>query len=148
MGGQRSKENADKPVYVVDSRDGLTESCTGRFCDEDIHTIHFNVAFVVNATDVLPLMDELCSAKEHQFKGYPGGLEPAQSFKHNQITILESKIGFLNPREMTHRYYRYGQGNAVELDLICEYLFKAEGYKDILPKPVEKTLAGEEEEKR
>lgn len=143
--GPRSQENADKPVYVVDSQDGLTESCTGRFCDEDLHVIHFNVAFVVNATDVLPLMDELCSAKEHQFKGYDGS-EPAQTFKHNQITVLESKIGFLNPREMTHRYYRYGPGNAVELDLICEYVFHAEGYKGIVPKPVEKTLAGEEEE--
>jgi len=143
--GQSGKENADRPNYVLDSQDGLTESCTGRFCDEDLHAIHFNVAFVVNAADVLPLMDELCSAKEHQFKGYEGA-EPAQTFKHNQITVLESKIGFLNPRDMTHRYYRYGSGNAVELDLICEYIFKAEGYKELLPEPVKKTLAGEEEE--
>ena len=146
--GQKSNENADRPVYVVSDKDGLTESCTGRFCekDGDIHTIHFNVSFVVNATDVLPLMDELCSLKEHQFKGYKGQ-EPAQTFKHNQITVLESKIGFVNPREMDHRNYRYGQGNAVGLDLICEYLFKVKGYKGLLPEPVLKTLAGEEEEK-
>ena len=145
--GQQSKENADRPVYVVSEKDGLTESCTGRYCGEDIHTIHFNVAFVVKATDVLPLMDELCSAKEHQFKGYPNGQEPAQTFKHNQITVLESKIGCVNPREMTHRNYRYGQGNAIELDLICEYVFKTKGYQELLPEPVKKTLAGEEEKK-
>lgn len=146
--GQQGKENADRPNYVVTSQDGLTESCTGRFCekDGDIHTIHFNVSFVVKATDVLPLMNELCSEKEHQFKGYPDGKEPAQTFKHNQITVLESKIGFLNPREMTHRYYRYGEGNAVELDLICEYLFKVKAYQELIPEPVQKTLAGEEEE--
>jgi hypothetical protein len=147
--GQKSNENADRPVYVVTDKDGLTESCTGRVCDKEkgLHTIHFNVSFVVKATDVLPLMDELCSAKEHQFKGYPYGKEPAQTFKHNQITVLESKIGFVNPRETNHRYYRYGEGNSVELDLICEYLFKAEAYKDLVPEPVKKTLAGEEEEK-
>ena len=149
-GGQKSSgENADRPSYVIDSKDGLTESCTGRFCekDGDIHTIHFNVAFVVSATEVLPLMNELCSAKEHQFRGYPDGQEPAQTFKHNQITVLESKIGFVNPREMTHRYYRYGEGNAVELDLICEYVFKTKGYGEMIPDPVQKTLDGEEEEK-
>jgi hypothetical protein len=145
-GGQSSRENADKPMYVLSANEGLSESCTGRLCKiDDLHVIHFNVAFVVNATDVLPLMDELCSVKEHQFKGYDG-TEPAQSFKHNQITVLECKTGFLNAQDMTHRYYRYGQGNAVELDLICEYMFKAEGYKEILPEPVRKTLAGEEEE--
>ncbi len=147
-GQTSSGENADRPTYVIDSKDGLTESCTGRFCekDGDIHTIHFNVAFVVSATEVLPLMDELCSVKEHQFKGYPYGQDPAQTFKHNQITVLESKIGFVNPREMTHRYYRYGEGNAVELDLICEYVFKKKGYEELIPKPVQNTLDGVEEE--
>ncbi|MBN2313237.1 MAG: hypothetical protein JXM79_04865 [Sedimentisphaerales bacterium] len=147
--GQTKSENADRPVYVLSDKDGLTESCTGRFCDKEkgLHAIHFNVSFVVKATDVLPLMDELCSAKEHQFMGYPDGKEPAQTFKHNQITVLESKIGFVNPREMNHRNYRYGEGNAVELDLICEYLFKVEAYKALVPKPVQDTLDGVEETK-
>jgi hypothetical protein len=144
--GQTGRENVDRPTYVLTSKDGLSESCTGRFCGDDIHVIHFNVAFVVSATDVLPLIEELCSAKEHQFKGYPAAQEPAQTFKHNQITVLESKMGFLDPRDMTHRYYRYGQGNAVELDLVCEYIFKKKGYEILLPEPVKKTLAGEDEE--
>lgn len=146
--GQKENENTDRPVYVVTDKDGLSESLSGRFCDEEkgIHTIHFNVSFVVNATDVLLLMNELCSAKEHQFMGYPDGKEPAQTFKHNQITVLESKIGSVNPREMNHRNYRYGEGNAVELDVICEYLFKVEAYKQLIPKPVQDTLDGVEEE--
>lgn len=149
-GQGQSKENADKPVYVLSTTDGLTESCTGRSSGEDAdnHVIHFNVALVVSASDVLPLMDELCSAKEHRFKGYPDGQEPPQTYKHNQITVLESKIGFLNPRDATHRYYRYGDDNVVELDLICEYIFNKKGYEALLPEPVKKTLAEEEEEKR
>ncbi|OHB73961.1 MAG: hypothetical protein A2Z25_05595 [Planctomycetes bacterium RBG_16_55_9] len=143
----QGKENVDRPTYVITANDGLTESCTGRLCGEDIHTIHFNIAFVVSASEVLPFIDALCSLKEHQFKGYPEGQEPAQTFKHNQITVLESKMGFLNPQDATHRYYRYGQGNAVELDLVCEYVLKKKGYETILPEPVKKTLAGEEEEK-
>lgn len=145
--GQTNKENADRPIYVIDSKDGLTESCTGRLCNDDINVIHFNVSFVVSATEVLPLIEELCSAKEHQFKGYKGQ-EPAQTFKHNQITVLESKMGFLDPRDITHRYYRYGPGNAVELDLVCEYIFKKKGYESLLPEPVKKTLAGEDQEKK
>jgi len=146
--GQSSKEDADKPMYVLSANDGLTESCTGRSSGEDAdnHVIHFNVAFVVSASDVLPLMNGLCSAKEHRFAGYDGQ-EPPQTYKHNQITVLESKIGFLNPRDMTHRYHRYGNDNVVEVDLVCEYIFNKKGYEAILPEPVKKTLAGEEEEK-
>jgi hypothetical protein len=147
QGQGQQRENADRPVYVLSSKDGLSESCTGRFSGDDLHVTHFNVSFVVNATDVLPLIEKLCSAKEHRFKGYPDGQKPEQTFKHNQITVLESKMGFLNPRDMTHRNYRYGQGNAVELDLICEYVFKKKGYEILLPEPALKTLAGEEEEK-
>jgi hypothetical protein len=145
--GQTNKENADRPIYVIDSKDGLSESCTGRLCGDDIHVIHFNVSFVVSATEVLPLIEELCSAKEHQFKGF-NGREPAQTYKHNQITVLESKMGFLDPSDINHRYYRYGPGNAVELDLICEYVFKVKGYKPLIPEPVQKTLAGEDEENK
>jgi hypothetical protein len=98
-------------------------------------------------------MKELCSAKEHQFRGYPDPNDPAQTFqpvqtfKHNQITILESKMGSINPNDMTHRYYRYGDDPVISLDLICEYVFDKEGYKDLIPEKVSKTLAGEDQEK-
>ena len=103
---------------------------------------------------VLPFMKQLCSAKEHQFRGYPDPNQPAQTFqpvqtfKHNQITILESKIGSISPNHMTHRYYRYGDESVVSLDLICEYIFDIEGYKKMIPKPVLNTLDGLDDENK
>lgn len=144
----QDRENADKPVYVLSATEGLTETCTGRFSEleGDIDVIHFNAAFVVGARDVLPFMDELCSGKEHQFRGYPDGTDPPQTFKHNQITILESKMSSPTLTDMTHRYYRYGQDNVVVLDLVCEYIFNKKGYAAIIPEPVKDTLAGLDEE--
>jgi hypothetical protein len=98
-------------------------------------------------------MKELCSVKEHQFRGYPDPndpvqtLQPAQTFKHNQITILETTMGSINPNDMTHRYYRYGDAPVVSLDLICEYIFDREGYEKIIPQPAEDTLNGIDENK-
>jgi hypothetical protein len=145
----KDKDEADKPVYVLKDADGLTESCTGRYSesesDGDIDVIHFNVAFVVSAKAVLPLMEELCSAKEHKFNGYPDGLEQPQTFKHNQISVLESKIGSVDPKALAHRYYSYGEDSVVELDLICEYVFNKKGYEEIKPESVKNTLAGEDQ---
>ncbi|MHC4426189.1 MAG: hypothetical protein ACYSYV_08840 [Planctomycetota bacterium] len=143
----KDKDEADKPVYVRSDAEGLTESCTGRYSesDSDIDVIHFNVAFVVSAKAVLPLMQELCSAKEHKFDGYPEGQEQTENFKHNQISVLESKIGSVDPKAIAHRYYSYGEDSVVELDLICEYAFNKKGYEKIKPESVKKTLAGEDQ---
>ncbi len=146
---KKTGEDADRPVYVRNEADGLSESCTGRYCNEEnknIDVTHFNFSVIVDTKSVLPFMKELCSAKEHQFRGYPDGNEPPQTFKHNQITILESEFGAINPNDMTHRYYRYGDEAVVSLDLICEYLFNVESYDILIPEPVEKTLKGEDEE--
>jgi hypothetical protein len=154
-GTQTTKqEEADRPAYVRTAKDGLSESCTGRYCTDDIDVTHFNFSVIVDTKSVLPFMKELCSAKEHQFRGYPDPnkpdqtFEPVQTFKHNQITILESKLGSINPNDMAHRYYRYGDETVVTLDLICEYIFNVEGYDKLLPEPVKKDLAGEGEEKK
>ncbi|MFC1604937.1 hypothetical protein ACFL5F_07915 [Planctomycetota bacterium] len=144
---QSQKEEADRPVYVRDKQEALSETCTGRFCGDDIHVTHFNFSLIVKAKSVLPLMKQLCSVKEHEFRGYPDGTDPPQAFKHNQITILESKIGSINPNDMTHRYYRYGDESVISLDLICEYIFDVGGYDSMVPEPVKKTLAGEDDEK-
>jgi hypothetical protein len=144
------QEEADRPIYIRDPKDGLAESCTGRFCNEenkDIDVTHFNFSVIVNTKSVLPFMKELCSAKEHVFRGYPDGNEPPQTFKHNQITILESKLGSLDLNNITHRYYRYGDETVVTLDLVCEYIFNVESYKSLIPEPVNKDLAGEDEKK-
>ncbi len=151
---ENKAENADRPRYIRDEGEGLSESCTGRYCSEEdgIHISHFNFSVIINTKSVLPFMKELCSAKEHQFRGYPDPndpnqtFEPVQTFKHNQITILESKMGSINPDDMTHRYYRYGDDPVVSLDLICEYVFNKEGYEILIPEKARKTLAGEDED--
>ncbi len=151
IGGRRTRqqdqEDSDKPLYVMSDSDGLTETCTGRYSktESPFDVIHFNVAYVVGAKDVLALMKKLCSAKEHKFTGYDDGQKDSpQTFKHNQITILESKIGAINPNDMVHRYYHYGEESVVELDMICEYIFNKEGYEPIKPDEVKETLAGED----
>ena len=145
---KKQSEDADRPAYVRDRKDGLSESCTGRFCSKDIDVTHFNFSIIVSTKSILPFMKELCSFKEHQFRGYPDGTEPPQKFKHNQITILESKIGSINPNNQTHRYYRYGDESVVSLDLICEYIFNIASYEILVPQPVLDTLAGKDEDKK
>ena len=144
---QQNDEESDRPAYVIEDRDGLTESLTGRYsvAEGAIDVIHFSITMVVAQKDILLFMQELCSAKEHQFSGYPDGSQPPQTFKHNQITILESKIGALNPDDMLHYYYRYGDDAVVVLDLICEYIFNNAGYEPIEPQAIKDTLASLDE---
>ncbi|MHC4117991.1 MAG: hypothetical protein ACYSWO_10835 [Planctomycetota bacterium] len=151
IGGRRAKkkdeEDSDRPAYVLTDKDGLTESLTGRLTEAEgaIDVIHFNVAVVVASKDILLFMQEFCSAKEHKFSGYPDGSQPPQTFKHNQITILESKIAPLNPNDMLHYYHRYGNDPVVELDLICEYIFNSQGCEPIKPQAIKDTIAGLDE---
>ena len=116
------RDDVDKPVYILTKDDALTESCTGRVSNDanNIDVIHFNVAVVLNIKSFLPFIQELCSAKEHKFRGFTGN-EPEQTFKHNQITVLETK--FRSVEEDPYSLYDYGEDVVVELDLICEYIF-------------------------
>lgn len=143
---QQSEGESDRPAYVIKlADDGLTESLTGRYSEGAIDVIHFNITMVVAAKDILPFMQELCNAKDHQFSGYPDGSQPPQTFKHNQITILESKIGALNPNDPLHSSHRYGDDTVVALDLICEYIFNNAGYDPIMPQAIKETLDGLDE---
>jgi len=143
---RNAKKSADdKPSYILSAQDGLTESYTGRFCNEDIDVVHFNLAVLVSADSVLPFMQKLCSAKEHKFKGWDGKLDPPQTFKHNQISILESNIKPIDTQnDPSHYLYRYGEDAVVELELICEYIFNKTGYNEIKPDAIVKELQGEE----
>ena len=162
----RERVTRDKPSYVLSIRDGLTDPWTVRTCNDDIDVMHFNVCVVVSAKEILPFMRQLCSAKRHKFKGFFGE-EQEQIFKHNQITILESKIrlvveggaeyegtrgfyeygeyeeygegaGGLYASKGIHDLYRYGEDAVVELELICEYIFNTKGYDEIKPELVKK----------
>ena len=128
----------DGPSYVLTVNDGLTEPWTGRLCNNDIDVVHFNVVVVVSTKAVLPFMQQLCSAKQHKFRGFFGESQE-QIFKHNQITILESRIGSVDREDKEHELYRYGEDAVVELDLICEYIFNKNGYNEIKPDSVKKT---------
>ena len=124
-------------------KDAMTTPCTNRFGDEAIDIVHFNLSVVVRNDYVVSFMKELCTAKEHRFYGYDGqGAE--QVLKHNQITILESKIMKVVHRNGRHNLYRYGEDAVVELDLICEYLLDKKGYEAIYPAVVKAYFADEE----
>jgi hypothetical protein len=140
--GTTQKTKGDRPSYVLSIGQGLTESCTGRYCNDDIDVVHFNVVVVVSAKAVLPFMKELCSGKQHKFKGFSGD-EQERPFKHNQITILESNIRSIDREDQTHSFYRYGDESVVELDLICEYVFNKKGYDEIKPESVKTALTGQ-----
>ena len=136
----KRKDDVDKPLYVNSNDDGLAESCTGRFTgvDSDNDVLHFNVSIAINIKSIMPFLKELCSAKEHKFRGFSGD-EPEQTFKHNQITVLESK--FLSAPDDPYSLYDFGDDPIVDLDLICEYTFNPDGYKEIKPATVTAAIA-------
>lgn len=141
-GSAQKTDSGDRPSYVFLIGQGLTEPCTGRYSNDDIDVIHFNMVVVVSTKAVLPFMQKLCSGKQHKFMGFSGnGRE--QIFKHNQITILESSIRSIDREDETHVLYRYGDDAVVELDLICEYIFNKKGYDEIKPLSVKTAPKGD-----
>lgn len=147
-GGARRAARRDKdkglPSFVTSAKDGMTTPCTGRYSNEEIDVMHFNLRLVLNAGDVLRFMQELCSAKPHTFRGYYGD-QPEQTFKHNQITVLETNIAPVDREGYEHELYRYGDNAIVELDLIGEYVLPRVGYDEIRPRQVIEDLTGEGE---
>ena len=132
----RSSQDADKPAYVWSEDEALTQSFTGRLSDESTDVVHFSFAVIVDAKEILPFMQQLCSAKEHTFKGWNGQLAEPQLFKHNQITVLESSETSIDPDREEHARYRYGEHTVMELNLICEYIFNRPAYIEIMPETV------------
>jgi len=129
----RERAAEDKPHYVLSVADGFCEPWTGRFSNDYIDVVHFNIAVLVSTKAVLPFMRQLCIAKEQKFRGFFDN-EPEQNYKHSQITILESKMEPIEQKdEKTHGYYRYGEDAVVKLDLICEYIFNKSAYDEIKP---------------
>jgi hypothetical protein len=123
----------ERPGYVLTIYDGLTIPCTGRVCDGDIDVVHFNVRVVVDSDAVLQFMQQLCSAREHIVRGSSGSTQGAKHAKHNQITILETRITPVVRGDEAHRLYRYGEDAVVELALVCEYIFDKKGYDELKP---------------
>lgn len=135
------RSDEDRPYYVLSLKDGLVKSCTGRVGDDQTDIVHFNVIVLVDVKHMLEFMNELCSAKQHKFRGFSGD-EQERIFKHNQITILESSMTSISRFSEDHELYRYGDDVVVELSLVCEYIFNKKGYEPINPEAVK----SEEEE--
>jgi len=101
--------------------------------------VQFELVVLIDSRSVLPFMDELCSAKEHTFKGWSAE-QPVQKFRHNQITVLEVNVNPVNLdtgggtfSSKGHQLYRYGDEAVVEMKLICEYIFERAGYDEVKP---------------
>lgn len=144
----RRRQTVDYPTYVKELAEGLTASCTGRVTDatEGIDVVHFQVQVVVDGSQVLPFICQLCSAKTHEFYGFDGK-QPKQTYQHNQITVLEATVRPVDELLTAHQGYEYGPNPTMELNLICEYVFpRAPALEELKPKQVKAELAGETEE--
>ena len=130
-----TSSDIEMPSYVTDNSGYLCRPWTDRKSNDQIDVVHFSIAIIIRANDVLKFMDLLCSEKQHCFTGYKGDQTP-QQFKHNQITILQSNIKPVDREDQDHIRYRYGQDAIVHLNLICEYIFNKEGYDTIEPNSI------------
>lgn len=137
-----TSNGTELPVYVTDKSGGLYQPWTTRRSNDQIDVVHFSLAVIIRADDVMRFMDELCSEKMHYFSGYKNN-QPTQQFKHNQITILQSNIEPVDRDDQNHKRYRYGQEAVVYLNLICEYIFDKEGYDIIEPNSVKQQIKPE-----
>ncbi len=124
-----------RPKYVTKPDEQLTESFTGRISNESMDVVHFSMVVVLSTKAIVPFMRELCSAKEHSFRGITGQ-EPVKVFKHNQITILECRVKPMALLSMDHQYYRYGAESVAEVEMVCEYIFNKQGYDAIKPESI------------
>ena len=143
---RRNDKSALPPAYVFRIQDALAESSTAKICDDVTDIVHFNLSVIVNTDGILPFMKELCTFKSHKFRGFYGK-QPEQMLKHNQITILETKISSIDRQDPGHQLYRYGQDAVVRLDLICEYVFNKEGDDEVKPQLIKDESSQAKEDK-
>lgn len=124
------------PTYVASVKSAMSGApLTGRSCNEILDVMQFEVHVIANAADVMRLMQELCGERTHKFRGWRGD-QPEQTFKHNQISILESQITPVDREDLNHSGYEYGPDEVVDVDLICEYVFNKAAYGKIQPQVV------------
>ena len=134
--GGMQKQNM--PQFLKAGSQALATPVSARYSNEEYNIIHFNVSVVVETSYQVEFMKALCSAKTHVFTGFDGD-EPAQTYKHNQITILATQVKPVVKKDMTHNFYRYGEDAVVELSLTCEYLLPIEGYAALVPEVLAKS---------
>lgn len=130
-----SSTQGDVPEYILKAQEeGVFgfNPWTARICDDNIDVIHFSVAVIISADSVFSFIKELCSEKEHSFKGYLKEQAPAR-FKRNQVSVLQYLQEPIDQTAIEHARYRYGDKAVVKLSLTCEYIFNRSGYDEIKP---------------
>jgi hypothetical protein len=124
------------PSYATGIRNAMTGTpCTGRFTDGVRDIMQFEVRVIVKSAEAMRFLQELCSAKTHKFRGWLGD-QPEQTYKHNQISILESQISPVDREDFEHSSFQYGDEEVVDVDLICEYALVRAAYASLFPKEV------------
>ncbi len=138
----KSANFGDVPGYVLTLEDEPVgvQTWTGRKGNNKIDVIHFYLSVIIDSKTLMPFMRELCSEKEHDYR--EGYLEDGavSTYKHNQITILKSRISSVVKTSDAHSNYKYGSDAVIRLDLACEYIFNRGGYDMIKPKPIKELL--------
>ena len=134
-----SMTSTARPGYVTDLKGGLIIPFTGRICNDQIDVVHFKISAIVSARAIGQFIQELCSGKDHIFRGFDGKAEPVV-YRNNQITILDTRFDVVNQQEDAQKLYRYGSDGVVMLDLTCEYIFNSKGYDKIKPQSVKDDL--------
>jgi hypothetical protein len=133
---------SDEPYYITENDTGVLGEApwTGRICNDEIDVIHFAVGVILDSKSFLPFIKELCTQKEHRYREGYSASGPERIARHNQITVLQSKVEPVDRKSPQHAYYRYGDGAVVQLSLICEYFFNRSAYDRIKPEPVKELL--------
>jgi len=140
FGSTNNSQSSGRVAYVTSEGQGLVTPYTNKISNEEIDVVHFTLSTIVNNRAVMEFQKELCSAKEHTFRGFDGQKEP-ETHSHNQITILDVRLLPVNRDSEIHNLYRYGKDNSlVELELICEYIFDKDSYYPIKPDSVKEFL--------
>jgi len=132
LGKSGGKKSDARPIYITSGKDVLVLPCTARLSSGDIDVVHFEFSVIVQAKEVMKFMKELCSVKQHEFRGFSNELAESQLYKHNQITILGVDISAIDSSALSHKLYRYGDA-VVKLSLMCEYIFEKSGYDAVRP---------------
>jgi hypothetical protein len=136
---QSASAKAEKPGYITSLRAGLTLPLTARVSNDRLDIVHFRLSVIVSAKAVPLFLQQLCTGKEHKFRGFNNDL-PEKTFYHNQITILKCDFDAINPEDNDNKLYRFGSDGVVKLDLFCGYIFDKNGYDDVKPPSVKNDL--------
>ena len=113
----------------------LANPWTNHVCDDLIDVVHLKLSVVMTTDNVNSFINALQSSRAN-IDG---------SNLRNQITVLEYDIIPVNIQAEEMAGYYYGSGAIAKVDFICEYVFFKDGYKTVVPAPIEQLINPSEE---